>query len=203
MSAAGTYAWMAPEVIRTNTFSKASDVWRWVSLNVNFCNFWQKYSCTSKGRLKFNSTVILSKSQSSVLVAFDNLHVAVQIWKLWTLRFDLNIIIHSSTACQSYKDNGSHKDLINRVYIYLILLVTQNFDSVFSHYSTLPISTVAGFQRCFKFLEHFKCREQHVVVLMDTKTFIQYACCQHVVSNKVVPSKWSALKDANTFIFFP
>lgn len=30
MSAAGTYAWMAPEVIRTNTFSKASDVWRWV-----------------------------------------------------------------------------------------------------------------------------------------------------------------------------
>lgn len=27
MSAAGTYAWMAPEVIRTNTFSKASDVW--------------------------------------------------------------------------------------------------------------------------------------------------------------------------------
>ena len=30
MSAAGTYAWMAPEVIRTNTFSKASDVWRFV-----------------------------------------------------------------------------------------------------------------------------------------------------------------------------
>ena len=28
MSAAGTYAWMAPEVIRTNTFSKSSDVWR-------------------------------------------------------------------------------------------------------------------------------------------------------------------------------
>lgn len=28
MSAAGTYAWMAPEVIRTNTFSKGSDVWR-------------------------------------------------------------------------------------------------------------------------------------------------------------------------------
>ncbi|EDO36442.1 predicted protein, partial [Nematostella vectensis] len=27
MSAAGTYAWMAPEVIRTNTFSFASDVW--------------------------------------------------------------------------------------------------------------------------------------------------------------------------------
>ena len=32
MSAAGTYAWMAPEVIRTNTFSKASDVWRWVQI---------------------------------------------------------------------------------------------------------------------------------------------------------------------------
>ena len=29
MSAAGTYAWMAPEVIKTSTFSKSSDVWRW------------------------------------------------------------------------------------------------------------------------------------------------------------------------------
>lgn len=28
MSAAGTYAWMAPEVIRSSTFSKGSDVWR-------------------------------------------------------------------------------------------------------------------------------------------------------------------------------
>ena len=28
MSAAGTYAWMAPEVIKTSTFSKSSDVWR-------------------------------------------------------------------------------------------------------------------------------------------------------------------------------
>ena len=27
MSAAGTYAWMAPEVIKSSTFSKASDVW--------------------------------------------------------------------------------------------------------------------------------------------------------------------------------
>lgn len=32
MSAAGTYAWMAPEVIKTSTFSKASDVWRLVRL---------------------------------------------------------------------------------------------------------------------------------------------------------------------------
>ena len=29
MSAAGTYAWMAPEVIKTSTFSKASDTWRY------------------------------------------------------------------------------------------------------------------------------------------------------------------------------
>lgn len=29
MSAAGTYAWMAPEVIKTSTFSKSSDVWRY------------------------------------------------------------------------------------------------------------------------------------------------------------------------------
>ena len=28
MSAAGTYAWMAPEVIKSSTFSKSSDVWR-------------------------------------------------------------------------------------------------------------------------------------------------------------------------------
>lgn len=27
MSQAGTYAWMAPEVIKNSTFSKASDVW--------------------------------------------------------------------------------------------------------------------------------------------------------------------------------
>lgn len=30
MSAAGTYAWMAPEVIKLSLFSKSSDVWRWV-----------------------------------------------------------------------------------------------------------------------------------------------------------------------------
>lgn len=29
MSAAGTYAWMAPEVIKSSTYSKASDVWRY------------------------------------------------------------------------------------------------------------------------------------------------------------------------------
>lgn len=29
MSAAGTYAWMSPEVIRSSTFSKGSDIWRW------------------------------------------------------------------------------------------------------------------------------------------------------------------------------
>ena len=28
MSAAGTYAWMAPEVIKLSRFSKKSDVWR-------------------------------------------------------------------------------------------------------------------------------------------------------------------------------
>lgn len=34
MSAAGTYAWMAPEVIKTSTYSKASDVWRCVCVCV-------------------------------------------------------------------------------------------------------------------------------------------------------------------------
>lgn len=28
MSAAGTYSWMAPEVIKSSLFSKGSDVWR-------------------------------------------------------------------------------------------------------------------------------------------------------------------------------
>lgn len=28
MSTAGTYAWMAPEVIKQSIFSKSSDVWR-------------------------------------------------------------------------------------------------------------------------------------------------------------------------------
>jgi mitogen-activated protein kinase kinase kinase 9 len=34
MSAAGTYAWMAPEVIKQSTFSKASDVWRFEQIIV-------------------------------------------------------------------------------------------------------------------------------------------------------------------------
>lgn len=29
MSAAGTYAWMAPEVIKDSTFSYGSDIWRY------------------------------------------------------------------------------------------------------------------------------------------------------------------------------
>lgn len=39
MSTAGTYAWMAPEVIRDSVFSKASDVWRyaWQYAN-NLCH---------------------------------------------------------------------------------------------------------------------------------------------------------------------
>ena len=32
ISAAGTYAWMAPEVIKTSTYSKGSDIWRWRSI---------------------------------------------------------------------------------------------------------------------------------------------------------------------------
>lgn len=41
MSAAGTYAWMAPEVIRSSLFSKGSDVWRW-ALCVCCCRGLQK-----------------------------------------------------------------------------------------------------------------------------------------------------------------
>ena len=35
MSTAGTYPWMAPEVIRSSMFSKASDVWRFESFSFN------------------------------------------------------------------------------------------------------------------------------------------------------------------------
>lgn len=38
MSTAGTYAWMAPEVIKSSTFSKGSDVWRCV-----LCIILEKY----------------------------------------------------------------------------------------------------------------------------------------------------------------
>lgn len=34
MSAAGTYAWMSPEVIRKSMYSKNSDVWRYVIPNL-------------------------------------------------------------------------------------------------------------------------------------------------------------------------
>lgn len=48
MSAAGTYAWMAPEVIKKSIFSKASDVWRLVSLHV-YCQlyYYLKHKKTS------------------------------------------------------------------------------------------------------------------------------------------------------------
>lgn len=43
MSAAGTYAWMAPEVIKASTFSKGSDVWR--------CGLGRQASCgAAEGR---------------------------------------------------------------------------------------------------------------------------------------------------------
>ena len=34
MSGAGTYPWMAPEVIRSHQFSKKSDVWRYASVYI-------------------------------------------------------------------------------------------------------------------------------------------------------------------------
>lgn len=40
MSAAGTYAWMAPEVIRASTFSKGSDVWRWAEMDGSAVRRW-------------------------------------------------------------------------------------------------------------------------------------------------------------------
>ena len=39
MSVAGTYAWMAPEVIRAQVYSKASDVWRCMSFLCLICAY--------------------------------------------------------------------------------------------------------------------------------------------------------------------
>ena len=44
MSVAGTYAWMAPEVIRAQVYSKASDVWRY-SHTFNLCNMYLILMC--------------------------------------------------------------------------------------------------------------------------------------------------------------
>jgi len=41
MSVAGTYAWMAPEVIRAQVYSKASDVWRYLAAHNNLCTMWK------------------------------------------------------------------------------------------------------------------------------------------------------------------
>ena len=40
MSAAGTYAWMAPEVIKSSLYSKSSDVWRFVIIFQQNCYFY-------------------------------------------------------------------------------------------------------------------------------------------------------------------
>ena len=39
MSVAGTYAWMAPEVIRAQVYSKASDVWRYSRTHIHIHYF--------------------------------------------------------------------------------------------------------------------------------------------------------------------
>ena len=36
MSAAGTWAWMAPEVIKSSRFSKSSDVWRYIHYSTQY-----------------------------------------------------------------------------------------------------------------------------------------------------------------------
>ena len=63
MSAAGTYAWMAPEVIKSSTFSKASDVWRYFPFP--FLHLTVTYHCHSVSiilflALNFTSFQILS-----------------------------------------------------------------------------------------------------------------------------------------------
>ena len=65
MSAAGTYAWMAPEVIKTSIFSKHSDIWRLVICFL--ISFWES-----------NHRIIL-KSQKSNCYTIKHLSVSVMV----------------------------------------------------------------------------------------------------------------------------
>ncbi len=45
MSAAGTYAWMAPEVIKKSTYSKSSDVWRYIFCRLSHFSYLNYVIC--------------------------------------------------------------------------------------------------------------------------------------------------------------
>lgn len=63
MSAAGTYAWMAPEVIKNNTFSRNSDVWRYEKLY--FVNIY-KWKTGSVRYILINSVLSLSTANGYI-----------------------------------------------------------------------------------------------------------------------------------------
>lgn len=95
MSAAGTYAWMAPEVIRSSTFSKGSDVWRWAGEGV-FAGKKPKASCCGTGlkRLKHHA---LEKSSARAAVAIVTKHRLTQGNKNIMLSFMRRV--HKCSAC--------------------------------------------------------------------------------------------------------
>lgn len=81
MSAAGTYAWMAPEVIKKSTFSKASDVWRSVLVAAEGGIF--TYFYFRKRKPIFHTCLIVSCSPSKYLKLFIDSY-GVLLWELLT-----------------------------------------------------------------------------------------------------------------------
>lgn len=85
MSAAGTYAWMAPEVIRSSMFSKSSDIWRWAEEAVceaNRLGWTQRVILFHRSRLQLRqndslylNTACLCNSRVRGFVCYMHSHV--------------------------------------------------------------------------------------------------------------------------------
>ena len=86
MSGAGTYPWMAPEVIRSSEFSQKSDVWRSVTI------------------FSYNSgtviVVLVTTANGIHTLAFEKIIVKApaEIQKLWFCCYMVQTSVHMSSA---------------------------------------------------------------------------------------------------------
>jgi len=79
MSAAGTYAWMAPEVIKKSTFSKASDVWRLVSIRSLFLNTDKSIFLLNFLFMRFVSRLIIKNRLIIQSLNFNHILLVVKV----------------------------------------------------------------------------------------------------------------------------